>query len=141
MAIIVPNQGELELLDKMLKDALDTDENYSFRLFKNDYTPDQYTVEGDFEEADFTNYVAGGETLTRANFGAASLNINNEAETSYSSELSWTCGSTGNTVYGYYVLGATSLKVLWTERFAAPRVMTDTDILKITPTFTFRSQN
>ena len=139
MSIIVPNEGELELLDKMLKDALDTDENYVLKLFQNDYTPEGNTTSADFSEADFTNYVS--KTLTRANFGAASLNVSNEAETQYASELSWTCGSTGNTVYGYYVLGVTSLKVLWTERFAAARVMTDTDVLKITPTFTFRSQN
>lgn len=139
MSIIVPNEGELELLDKMLKDALVTNESYVLKLFKNDYTPDQYTTAGDFDEADFTNYVS--KTLTRTNFDSASLNVSNEAETAYGSEQSWTCGSTGNTVYGYYILGATSLKVLWTERFAAARVMTDTDVLKITPTFTFRSQN
>jgi len=139
MSIIVPNEGEIELLDKMLKDPLVADEDYIFKLFKNDYTPDGDTTSSDFDEADFTNYVS--KTLTRANFGSASLNVSNEAETTYSSELSWTCGATGNTIYGSYVLGETSLKVLWTERFPTARVMTNTDVLKITPTFTFRSQN
>jgi hypothetical protein len=35
MPLVVPNAGELELLDKMLKDALSSDEDYILKLFQN----------------------------------------------------------------------------------------------------------
>jgi hypothetical protein len=125
MALVVPNDGELELLDKMLKDALSVDENYVLKLFQNNYTPDQATVAASLTEANFTNYAAA--TLTRALWNTAVV-VSNKAETSYgSSAQSWTCGTTGNTIYGYYVVGATSATVLWAERFATSRVLANGD--------------
>lgn len=135
MPLVTPNQGELELLDKMLRDALVTNEDYVLKLYKNDYTPDDSSVEASFVEADFTNYVA--VTLTRANWNPAVTNANGKAETSYgTSPISWTCGATGNTIYGYYVIGATSGVVLWAERFSVPRVMSNGNVLNLTPKFT-----
>jgi hypothetical protein len=139
MAIIVPNEGEIELLDKMLVDALHTNETYILRLFKNDYTPSATTVVGSFLEADFTNYAE--KTLTRGGFNSAVLNAYNEAEVTYGGEQSWTCGATGNTIYGYYVVGNTSGRVLWCQRFGEPRPMGDGDIIRFTPAFTFKSAN
>ena len=115
MALVVPNQGELELLDKMLRDTLSTDENYILHLYKNDYTPVAATTSTDFTEADFTNYVV--KTLARATWNAA-VTVSGKAESSYgSTPLSWTCGATGNNIYGYWVGGATSNAVLFAEKF------------------------
>jgi hypothetical protein len=134
------DEGELELLDKMLKDALDTDENYILKLFKNDVTPTNVFSAGSLTEADFTNYVA--KTLTRANWNVAVTNPSNKAETSYATApQSWTAGTTGNTIYGYYVVGATSTAVLWVERFATARVLSNGDVLNLTPKFTLNSEN
>jgi len=138
MAIVVTNEGELELLDKALKDALSTDESFSLRLFQNDYTPINTTTLTDFTEADFTSYAR--KTLTRAGWKAAALNASNEAEAEYSAEQSWTCGATGGDVYGYYVVGATSGKILWCERFEQSRSLLVGDELAFTPTFTLRSR-
>lgn len=132
------NTGELELLDKMLKDALSTNENYILKLYKNDYTPDDSTAQSSFTEATFTNYAA--RTLTRAGWNAA-VTVSNKAETSYSSApRSWTCGATGNTVYGYWVIGATSNTCLWAERFATSRVLASGDVLNLTPKFTLNKE-
>jgi hypothetical protein len=139
MAIIVPNSGELELLDKMIRDALSVDEDYYLRLYKNDYTPDATSVLGDFTEADFTDYAQ--KTLTRSGFNAASTNGSGEGEIGYGSEQAFTCGTTGNTVYGYYVVGETSNTVLWCQRFTAARAMANGDVIRITPTFVLRSIN
>jgi len=138
MALITPNSGELELLDKMIKDALDTDEDYTLKLFKSDTTPDKDTVSNDFTEADFTDYAA--KTLTRANWGAAST-VNDKAESTYGSQQSWTCGASGNTVYGYWIEGATSGTCLWAERFATSRTLVENDQLNITPKITLNSEN
>ena len=138
MPLVTPNEGELELLDKLLKDALATDEDYTLKLFGNDYTPDDTSVEASFTESAFTNYAA--RTLTRANWNAA-VTVSNKAETSYgSSPQSWTCGATGGTVYGYYVTGATSGVVLWAERFATSRVLANGDVLNLTPKFTLNTE-
>jgi hypothetical protein len=137
MALVVPDSGELELLDKMLKDALSTDEAFVMKLYKSDTTPAASSVAGDFTEADFTSYAAA--TLARASWAAAAT-VSNKAESSFAAQ-SWTCGTTGNTIYGYYVVGATSGTCLWAERFATSRVLASGDVLNITPKFTLASEN
>ena len=118
MAIVVPNgpnKGETELLDKMLKKS---DEDFTLKLFKNNIEPSRSTVLGDLIEANFTNYVA--KSLTRAKWNNA-IKVSpvvpclySEALSTYSEEQLWTCGSiVGNTIDGYYIIGATSGKLLW----------------------------
>lgn len=136
MALVTSNAGELELLDKMLKDALSSDEDYVLRLYQNDYTPDQAAVTASFTEANFTNYAA--TTLTRSGW-ASSVTTSNKAESSYATQ-SWTCGSTGNTLYGYYVSNPSGT-VLWAERFAASRTIAENDVLNLTPKFSLNSEN
>lgn len=136
MALVTPNLGELQLLDKMLKKALSTDENYFLKLYQNNYTPDANSVPGSFTEATFTNYAV--MTLTRALWNSA-VTVGGVAQTSYgSAPLSWTCGASGNTIYGYYVVGATSNIVLWAELFATSRVLANQDVLNLTPQFTLQ---
>lgn len=139
MSLVVPNAGELELLDMMLKDALSTNEDQILHLYKNDYTPIATTTSTDFTEADFTNYT--NKTLARATWNAA-VTVSGKAESSYgSSPISFTCGTTGNTIYGYWVQGATSNAVLFAERFGTSRTLSSGDILNITPKFTLSSEN
>jgi len=113
----------------MLKDALSTNEDFILKLYKNNYTPVTATVAGDFTEADFNNYVV--KTLARATWNAA-VTQTDKAESSYgTTPLSWTCGAAGNTIYGYYVIGATSTTVLWAERFGTSRVLAQDDVLNL----------
>ena len=138
MALYTPNTGKLDLLDKMLKKALSTDESYILKLYSNNYTPDDSSVPGSFTEATFTNYAA--VTLTRALWNASVI-VSNKAQTSYgSAPQSWTCGASGNTIYGYYVVGATSGSVLWAELFATSRVLANLDVLNLTPQFTLNHE-
>lgn len=139
MALLIPDEGELEILDKCLKDALSVNENYSLRLFKVNKTPDDSDVAVDYTaiEADFTGYVA--KTLTRAGWGAAIL-VADTASSTYGTVQSWTATSAGNIIYGYFVLGSTSGKLLWCEKFGTPRSMGVGDILDLTPVFTLRTR-
>lgn len=126
-------------MDKLLKDALSVDENYILKLFQNNVTPDQTFVPGSLTEANFTNYAA--KTLTRATWNAA-VTVSSKAQSSYGSAAqSWTCGASGNTVYGYWIEGATSSVCLWAERFAVSRVLASGDVLNLTPQFTLSSEN
>jgi membrane peptidoglycan carboxypeptidase len=124
----------------MLKDALSSNEDYILKLFKNDVTPDQNFAVGSFTQADFTGYAA--KTLTRTNWNAA-VTVSNKAESSYGSAAqSWTCGTTGNTIYGYWVDNSQgSPTLLWCERFSVSRVLADGDVLNLTPKFTLNSEN
>ena len=136
MALIVPDLGEIELLTKLLINTADT-EDYILRLYKNNYTPIAATVIGSFTEADFTNYAE--KTIARSDWATPST-VSNKAESSVATQ-SWTCGVTTNTIYGYYVVGATSGVCLWAEEFAAARVLADGDILNLTPKFNLSSAN
>ena len=144
MAIVIPNgpsQGETEILDKILKYS---NEDFVLKLFQNNITPSLTTILANLTEATFTNYVS--KTLTRANWGAAtkvsgvSPCVNSEASSTYNTEQLWTCGTTGNTIYGYYVVGLTSGRLLWLEKFSSPRPLNDGDIIRLTPKFRFRTQ-
>jgi hypothetical protein len=136
MPLVVPNSGELELLDKLLKDALVTNEDYILKLYKVDVTPDENSVPGTFTEADFSGY--SSKTLNRASWSSA-MTVSGEATSQYSQQ-SWTCGATGNTVYGYFVLGSNSGTLLWAERFTASRLLEDGDVFQLTPTFSLKSE-
>lgn len=138
MALVTPDEGELELMDKMLKDALTVDENYLLKLYNNNYTPVQGSTGTNFTATTFTNYAI--KTLTRAGFTAAST-VSNKASSAYSTAQVWTCGATGDTVYGYWIEAATSGKVLWAEKFATARTLADTDTLTLNIVITGNSEN
>jgi len=54
------------------------------------------------------------------------------AEATYQAQ-SWTCGASGNTIYGYYFKGATSSKVILAELFGTARTLANGDTLNFTP--------
>jgi hypothetical protein len=114
-------------------------ENFLLRLYQNNYTPDATSVLADFLEANFTNY--SEKTLSRSNFSAAATDVSGDAFTEYNSDQVWTCGATGNTIYGYYMVGATSGELYWAEEFATSRSLVNGDTLTIEkPSLTYRSQ-
>lgn len=136
MALVTLNAGELLLLEWMLK-STSTPENLTLKLYKNDYTPVAGSVAADFTEADFTSYTS--KSLSRGSWVAPST-VSGKASTSYASQ-SWSVGTTGNTLYGYYIVGATSGTAIWAERFPAPKVVTDGDTVQVVPTFTGDSES
>jgi hypothetical protein len=137
MPLVTPDLGEIELFNKMLKNALVVDETYTLRLYRNDVTPTKDTVAADFTATTFTGY--SEQILTRANWSDAVTNPDDKAESAYP-QLSWTCGTTGDTIYGYWVIGSSSGVCLWAERFNSPRILAQSDIFKLTPKFTLDSE-
>lgn len=138
MALIVPNIGEIELLDRLLQGGTyASDGNYVLKLFQNNYTPTTISTLGDFTEADFTSYAS--VTLSQSGWLSATTNTLGKAESSYTQQ-SWTCGSVGNTIYGYYVSGDVSGELLWAERFGSAKVLTNGDILNLIPVITLSTE-
>ncbi len=137
MALITTNAGELLLLKWALQ-STSTPENLVLHLFSNNYSPVSTSVVGSFTEATFTGYSA--QTLSRASWGNPST-VSNAASSTYSATLTWTASS-GQTIYGYYITGATSTTtVIWAERFSTPRILVNGDVIQLTPVFTLDSAN
>jgi hypothetical protein len=131
MTLLCPAQGQIQLLNKMLNAALSTNENYILQLYSNSHTPAAADTTANYTPASFTNYAAA--TLTRSGWASAST-VSGSAATSYSTQ-SWTAGSS-QTVFGYYVVGATSNDVLWAELFSTARALNTNDVLNLNLNFT-----
>ncbi len=136
MSIIVPNVGELKLAMWAIKDTT-TPENLVLKIYSNDYTPVATSIASNFTEATFTGY--SSKTLTRSSWSDAITDAAGKASMSYA-EQSWSVSSS-QTVYGYYVVGATSGVLIWAERFDGPRPLNNGDTIRIVPKITCRSEN
>lgn len=137
MSIIVPDVGEIVFLTKMLINLSESDDDFELKVFTNATSPGTDAVASDFTEATFSGYVT--KTLNRSNFSAPTTLGNGEAQTVYDTEQTWTVGTTGQNVYGYYVLEKDSGTLLWFESFGV-NALASGDTLKITPSFTLRTR-
>ena len=148
MALLVPHEGELQLLTDMLGGG--PLENWQLGLFNSNITPSETDTTSTYtaHEATFTNY--GRQTLVRQ-IGASYWNTpvsqapsgsppwSSRSQVGHSqygsSPQAWTCGATGDTIYGYFILGATSGKLILTEAFGTPRTLANGDTLSFQPIF------
>lgn len=133
MALLVPNVGEVVLLTNLL--AGGSLENWTLKLYKTDVTPAEEDVAGDYTEADFTDYTS--KTLTRAvgagNWGTPATSGGTTSSTYNSgTPQTWTAGSS-QTIYGYFIVGATSGTLIYAEKFASARALQSGDVLNVTP--------
>lgn len=135
-AVVVPNEGQLVLLSKMLKDALAVDEDYLLKLFSNAVTPDVNTTISTFTEANFPGYAP--LTLTRAGWSTDSIAFG-KAQITYPIQSFFCTGGTVQLIYGHFFLSSTSQKVLWAESYTVPVAMVPNAILNISPVFTLRN--
>ena len=142
--IVIPDIAGIELLKKILKD-----ENVTLKLYKNNPTLNNNTLKIDFTEATFDGY--SSKTLSKLTLPTSTSWIipisespvapctDKEIVSTYA-EQSWTCGSSGNTVYGYYVVGSTTANLLWADKFDIARDLGDGDILRIIPKLQLRTK-
>lgn len=125
MAIVVPHEGKKLLLEYMLNKTEPTE--IKLKIFKNDITPNDNTVVGDFIETDIIGYFA--KTLAGANW-----TVTNGVATFAEQIFTYTSGKTH---YGYYVTNSDGTAVLWCETFDNAHVFpSGGGSEKITPTIT-----
>ncbi len=110
-------------------------ENGTLKLYKTNVTPAETDTAGSYTVADFTSYV--DKTLTSSQSGstwAVPTTSSGVTSSTYGggTPLSWSPGST-QTVYGYYVVGATSGTLWWAELFASSKNLSSGDVLNLTP--------
>jgi hypothetical protein len=135
MAMLIPNEGEIQLLT----DLLGAGENWTLKLFQNNITPAETDTALTYTEASFTGYSA--KTLTRTLSGTtwstpAGTGTTLEAQDAKSvygaAAQSWT-GTSAQTIYGYYIVGATSGKLICAERFASPLSVVNPTTINLQP--------
>jgi hypothetical protein len=125
MSIVVPHEGKDLLLEYMLNKTEPTE--VQLKIFKNDITPDNDTVIGDFTETDVAGYAA--KELAGASWTAT------DGVASFAEQIfTYTADETH---YGYYVTNAGGTAVLWCELFDSAHVFpSGGGSEKITPTIT-----
>lgn len=127
MALNFPDAGENLVLDMIVNKT--AAQNLILKLFKSNTTPAESDTAATYTEADFSGYAA--ITLTGASWNAASSGSNSYAQQTF------TCngGGVSNSIYGYYVVQASSGILLYSERDAsAPFTLTNNgDNIKLTP--------
>jgi hypothetical protein len=139
MALLVPDEGEVQLLKDLLGAA--ALENWTLKLYSNNKTPAESDTAASYTEATFTGYVA--KTLTRDTAGGhwatpASgsptggwSGETNVAESTYNAQT-WS-PTTSQTIYGYFIVGATSTKCIFAEIFSSAKNLANGDTLSLTP--------
>lgn len=148
MALVVSREGDVQILNDLFSGgAL---EDWLLCLYNSNITPAETDTAATYtaSEAAFTNYAR--KTLTRsispstwnppvsqAPSGSPPWSARTQVgHTQYgASPQTWACGATGDTIHGYFVLGATSGKLICAEAFSTPRTLASGDSLSITPIF------
>jgi hypothetical protein len=149
MPFFVPREGDVRLLADMLGGgAL---EDWSLGLFNAARTPAETDTAADYtaHEATFAGYAR--KTLARSvspsTWNAPALQPpsgspawstrSQVGHAQYgSAPQSWTCaGPSVETIFGYFIVGATSGALICAEAFATPRTLAAGDSLSMTPVF------
>lgn len=128
MSLVVPDQGENIILEAIVNKT--APQNLILKLYTNDVTPGESDTEATYTEANGAGY--GAKTL-----GGASWNAASSGSISYPKQTFSFTGALGN-VYGYFMVQATSGKLVYAERFAdgAINIQSSRDFIEITPALT-----
>jgi hypothetical protein len=129
MAIVIPDAGEVKLLDATIAGD---EANLTLFLFTNTITPGEAHITSDFTEAAGGGYAA--KALAKATWNAASTTSGTTSKTYPEQTFTFTGALTGNaTIKGYGVKGASDGVIRWVELITDFQPAANGDTLKITP--------
>lgn len=131
MAIFIPSAGENKLVEFAL--GYSTPGNQLLKLYTNNVTPADTDTAATYTEMTTLGYAA--KTLTKTSWSVAQSG--GVATATYAAQT-WTfTAGAAVTVYGYFVVDATSGVILWSEPFTSGKIIQYTgDQIIITPVFT-----
>lgn len=135
MPLVIPTASENQMLETLL--GIDAAEDLTLKLYVNNITPGDSDVAGTYTEMSTLGYSA--KTLAKASWSVAQAG--GKAEGSYAQQ-SWTfTAGTAVTVYGYYLVRATTGDLWYAERFSVPLTVQNLgDTIRVTPKFTFSKE-
>jgi len=132
MTILVPNTGEVIALSYLVNKVA-TPENLIYGLFATNVTPAETDTAATYTEAVGGGYAA--LTMTGANWtvtgGAPSSAAYAQQTWTFTGAL-----TTNATIYGYFVIRATSVDLVLAETFPSFTPTANGDNIKLTPTIT-----
>lgn len=133
MSLVVPDAAEVVWLKNVLNHT--APQNLVLKLYKNNHNPAEGDTESDYTEADFTGYSA--LTLTGSSWSVSSsggVTTASYAQQTFTSSADQSTQS----VYGYYLVQASSGKIMWAEKFSdGPYPISfNGDDIKVTPKVT-----
>ena len=121
MAIVTPDQGQIELANCMLVNESYPTYKYLVDLFKNNYTPDQNSAASSFAIADYDGYEQ--QSFTRDQWSTIVNSAHQALALCSINPFQFSNNGAVQTIYGYLVRSATSGLVLWCERYQMPFVI------------------
>jgi hypothetical protein len=121
MKMVIPNEGKLLWLYWALVTNGGDLEDFVLKGYSNNYTPVDASTAANFTESLFTGYAA--IDIDRADMNNPGI-VANVAISTCSFVPQWTCtGGAAENLYGWFLVGAVSGKVLAAQRFDNVRVM------------------
>lgn len=119
--IVVPDEGERELLARMLAPTEVDDSPFILHLFTNDYTPHRETTLADFTEVVLAGYAS--VDLVNADWQTP-VTVGGVARCVWGTSFTDFTVSGGSTpVWGYYVSNFAENVCLWAQRFDAVKTL------------------
>lgn len=133
MSLVLPSAAEKTVLDFAL--GVTVPGNQILKLFVNNVAPSDPDVAATYTEMTTLGYAL--KTLTKTSWVTIAGATGAPATSAYPQQT-WTfTAGTPVTVYGYFVVDATTGLLLWAEAFTSPKVVQNTgDQIIITPTIT-----
>jgi hypothetical protein len=134
--LVMPQDGEMEMLATFFGGASpQAVQDLELRLYKNNVTPSDTDTAATFTQSDFSGYAAvplargAGWTLVAGHPSSAGY-----AQQTFASDAAQAVQQ----AYGYYVVGASSGKLAWAERFGTGPFPIGNlgDEVLVTPNFT-----
>lgn len=111
MALLVPDEGEVELLSRAVNKNVPDD--CELHLYTNNKTPAEGDVVGDYTESTGAGYAS--ETLTGSSW---TVTTTTGTTTGEYPQVTFTYTGAEANIYGYYVTNAGNGILLWSERFS-----------------------
>jgi hypothetical protein len=135
MALVIPTASENQMLETLL--GIDAAQDLTLKLYVNNITPGDSDIASTYTEMSTLGYAA--KTLTMASWSVTQ--VSSKAEASYAQQSwSFTAGS-AVTVYGYFIVRATTGDLWYAERFSVPLTVQNLgDTIRVTPKFTFSKE-
>ena len=133
MSLVLVDGGESIAL-QYLVNKIAASQDVKLKLYTNNITPGETDVVGAYTEASGFGYLAGGITLTGANW---TISGTAPTQAAYAQQVFTFTGALGN-VYGYFIVRANGGELLWAEKFTdGPyNIVNNGDQIKVTPQIT-----
>lgn len=130
MTLVVPNTAELDILSAYLNKT--APEDLVVKLYTNNITPGDTDTAATYTEASGYGYSA--QALTAASWA---ITAGDPTVAVYPELTFGFTGALGN-VYGYFVVGASTGRIKWAERFTTGpfNILNNGDEIRVTPRLT-----